>query len=67
MDDVDDKRKNELANPFFECISDSQWKKICNKVHFYTGMIDQIIQNKTYNLLYNFPKSKWIIHKYLDF
>lgn len=51
MDDVDYKIKNELANPFFECISDSQWKRMCNKglSHFYTGMIDQIIQNRTYN------------------
>ena len=51
MDAIDYKKKNELANPFFECISDSQWKRFCNKgsSHFYSGIIDQIIQNRTYN------------------
>lgn len=51
MDEIDYEKKNELANPFARCISDSQWKRFCKKgsFHFYSRMIDEILQCRTYN------------------
>lgn len=51
MDYIEYERKNLLANPFYECISDSTWRKICRKgqSHFYSTMIDSIIENRTYS------------------
>ena len=51
MDRIDREKKNELANPFARCISDSQWKGFCKKAsfHFYSRMIDEILRCRTYN------------------
>lgn len=49
---VDEFKKNQLANPFFECVNDSTWKKICKKghiKHFYFNFLDDILQNRTYS------------------
>jgi len=49
--DIDDMKKNQLANPFYECIKHSEWRKICNNVssHIHTNLIDKIIETRTYN------------------
>lgn len=51
MDDIDDEKQNELANPFARCISDSQWKGLWRKgtSHFYTRTIDEILRVREYN------------------
>ena len=53
MDYLEDmSKKNQLANPFFECVTDSTWKKICRKghtKHFYTNYLDEILKNRTYS------------------
>lgn len=53
--------KEELANPFFKAISDSEWKKFCNKKqlatsHFYSHHYEDIINNRKYNN-YNFSNN----------
>lgn len=42
---------NELANPFYRCTKDSEWRAICNKGtnHFYSRMIDNILDVRNYN------------------
>lgn len=42
---------NELANPFFECTSDSDWRKICKKggSHIYYHIIHDILSIRKYN------------------
>jgi len=44
-------KRNALGNPFYTCMGDSQWRKICNTGHhhFYTGLLDEILQCRTYN------------------
>lgn len=44
-------KKNKLANPFFRCTSDSEWRSIQRKgtFHFYSNMIDEILAIRTYN------------------
>ena len=44
-------QENELANPFFECITDSEWRKMCYKgsTHFHTGQLENILKTRTYN------------------
>jgi len=51
MDSVPFYKRNALGNPFFRCMSDSQWRKICRTGHhhFYTGLLDEILANRTYN------------------
>jgi hypothetical protein len=51
MDSIPFERKNNLANPFFECITDSVWRSICKRghAHIYSRMIDDILQVRTYN------------------
>lgn len=43
--------RNELANPFYKCISDSDWRAICKKgySHIYSNMIDDILKVRSYN------------------
>jgi hypothetical protein len=45
---------NELANPFFICASDSEWREICKKgkSHIYYHLIDDIIRIRKYNEYY---------------
>jgi hypothetical protein len=45
-------KKNQLANPFFCCTSDSTWKTICkagHTGHFYYNFLDKILSNRTYS------------------
>lgn len=45
-------KKNQLANPFFECITDSAWKSICkagHTQHFYYNSLNNILSNRTYS------------------
>jgi hypothetical protein len=51
MESIPFELKNNLANPFFECISDSMWRSICKKghAHIYSRMIEDILQVRTYN------------------
>ncbi|SHN45108.1 Shedu anti-phage system protein SduA domain-containing protein [Chitinophaga sp. CF418] len=44
-------QENELANPFFECITDSEWRKMCYKggAHFHTNQLENILRTRTYN------------------
>ncbi|PZF71144.1 Shedu anti-phage system protein SduA domain-containing protein [Taibaiella soli] len=56
-------KKNELANPFFECVSDSTWKSICKKGHarhFYTNFLDDILAHRTYNKYFDQFKKEFI-------
>lgn len=48
---LDYEKRNELANPFARCISDSQWKGFAKKArsHFYPRMVDEILRVRTYN------------------
>jgi hypothetical protein len=51
MRDIDFQKKNELGNPFYQCITDSEWRKICNRghSHFYSNMLDSILSIRSYN------------------
>jgi len=51
MNDVPYYKKNQLANPFYECISDATWRQICRNghSHFYSNNLDIILENRTYN------------------
>lgn len=51
MKDVRYSLRNELANPFYKCTTDSEWRSICRKghSHFYTNMIEDILAIRTYN------------------
>lgn len=54
-------KKNELANPFFECISDSTWRKICkagHTNHFHTNFLDEILSNRTYSKYFEIFKKE---------
>jgi len=44
-------KNNALANPFFTCTSDADWRKICRKggAHFHTSLIDEILRYRSYN------------------
>mgnify|MGYP000678130763 CR=1 FL=1 len=46
--------KSEIANPFFKAMSDSEWKKFCNKgkigtFHFYSRHVEEILEIRKYN------------------
>jgi hypothetical protein len=60
MDSISYELKNELANPFYNCTTDSEWRSICRKGHFhiYTNMISEILNIRTYNEYFNEFK-KW--------
>ena len=49
--DIDELKENQLANPFFECIKHSEWRKICYNVssHVHTSIIDKILEIRTFN------------------
>jgi hypothetical protein len=51
MGDVSDEKTNALANPFFKCITDSEWRKICRNgdSHIHSKLIDKILEIRTYN------------------
>lgn len=51
MDNIPYILRNKLANPFFNCVSDSQWRSICRKghSHIYTNMIEDILKIRSYN------------------
>lgn len=46
---------NQLANPFFKAVTDSQWRSFCEKriptFHLYSRIIDEVIALRTYNKL----------------
>ncbi len=48
---VSAQKDNELANPFYECIKDSDWRSICSNghSHIHTGLIDEILKVRKYN------------------
>jgi hypothetical protein len=51
MDSIPYDLKNQLANPFYRCITDSEWRSICRKghSHIYTNMISDILNIRSYN------------------
>lgn len=55
MDRIPYELKNELANPFYKCLTDSEWRSICRKGHFhiYSNMIKDILNIRTYNEYYD--------------
>lgn len=52
--------RNELANPFFQCISDSIWKSINKEgnYHIYDELLDKILKNRIYNKYFKIFKQK---------
>ncbi len=58
MKGKDSSKKIELANPFYECTTHSEWTKICRggDKHFYSNMLDEILGIRRYNN--NFEKFK---------
>lgn len=50
-DDVPSQSLNELVSPFFQCVTDSEWRAICKNgnFHFYRHVIDKIIEYRKYN------------------
>ncbi len=57
----DPEKKNRLANPFFECVNDSTWKKICkagHETHFHTNYLDAILNNRTYSKYFEMFKKE---------
>lgn len=47
----------EMANPFFEAMTDSEWKKFCNNgklstFHFYSEHSEEILKRRKYNKKY---------------
>lgn len=59
LDDAE--KKNSLANPFFECIGDSTWKKICkagHNKHFHTNYLNEILNNRTYSEYFDMFKNE---------
>jgi Domain of unknown function (DUF4263) len=64
LDDLE--KKNDLANPFFECVNDSSWKKICkagHEKHFYTNYLDEILAHRTYSKYFEMFKEE-TIHRF---
>lgn len=54
-------KKNNLANPFFECVNDSTWKKICkagHDKHFHTNYLDEILAYRTYSKYFEMFKDE---------
>jgi hypothetical protein len=49
--DMSIEKDNELANPFFECICDSDWRKICSngQSHIHTNLLSKILEIRRYN------------------
>jgi hypothetical protein len=62
MADVDQLKINQLANPFYECITDSIWRTICKKGHtnhFYYNFLDELLKHRTYNKYFDDFKSSY--------
>ncbi|HAO07135.1 MAG TPA: DUF4263 domain-containing protein [Chryseobacterium sp.] len=61
MDNVDFRLRNELANPFYQCTTDSGWRSICRKghSHIYTNMIEDILSIRTYNEYFDTYKKNY--------
>ncbi|MCX6318076.1 MAG: DUF4263 domain-containing protein [Bacteroidetes bacterium] len=51
MDNISYDLRNQLANPFYKCTKDSEWRSICKKghSHIYTNLIEDILKIRTYN------------------
>jgi hypothetical protein len=61
---IENHERNELANPFHVCITDSEWRKICRKghSHIYSNLVEEILEIRTYNEY--FEKFKRSIYPY---
>lgn len=61
MQNVPYQRRNELANPFYMCFTDAEWRKLCYKgsSHFYTTKLEEILTVRKYNE--DFEKFKNIV------
>lgn len=61
MKDIAFELQNRLANPFYECINDSDWRSICRKghTHIYTNMINEILKLRTYNKYFEVFKKNY--------
>lgn len=53
--------RNELANPFYQCISDSVWKSINKEGHYhiYDTLLEQILKHRKYNKYFNIFKQMY--------
>jgi hypothetical protein len=58
LDHMSFSMQNELANPFFKCLSDSIWKSINREAHFHVySHILNILKHRRYNKYYDTFKS----------
>lgn len=66
--DISYEKKNELANPFYQCLTDSQWRNMNYKgeVHFHTNQIDNILKNRSYNQYFDAFKSGQLMDETSD-
>ena len=57
-------KRNALGNPFFVCMTDSEWRTICRRGHhhFYSGLLDEILERRRYNQ--HFEQFKALGHGY---
>ncbi|NTU50654.1 MAG: DUF4263 domain-containing protein, partial [Desulfobulbaceae bacterium] len=60
---VESFKRNELANPFHVCVTDSEWRKICRKggSHVYSNLIEEILEVRTYNEYFEKFKSSLLL------
>lgn len=49
--DVSYEKANQLANPFYRCLNDSEWRSLAyrGEAHFHTGYLDKILNLRTHN------------------
>lgn len=54
---------NKLANPFFKCSSDSEWRSICKNgnAHIYSILLDDILRIRKYNQLFHDHKHEFLL------
>lgn len=59
-------KRNALGNPFFKCMSDAEWRRICRKGHhhFYSGLLDEILDCRRYNE--HFERFKELGHDFIS-
>ncbi len=62
MNSISPMLRNQLANPFFQCTGDSEWRKICKtgSFHIYSRLIYEILEIRKYNNY--FDEFKKIFH-----
>lgn len=53
--------RNELANPFYQCTSDSEWKSMNRggNIHIYSELLEQILKHRKYNKCFDVFKKNY--------